>query len=312
MTKKVEIPAQADALAEYQRGVAERAARMREKRSASRSIPDLSQANEAYDPKRGAMTLDQLGKAQRSLEDPPAGEKGAGLSPATIAGLQALKTEMDKRRVAQPTQESSPMAETAQTPSAEPTKDKEPPKATRSAVTSTLRDMDDFELSHLSARIQRDVINNERERKAVEARLKEEGSEISLEDGLATGSFTQVVPISERLRVTFRTLSPHENRCIRLLLWKWVSDDPRLENLASDVYGMMLIVAAVSQINSNRLPDHLKGDLFRSEFDEEVFTQKYNLLSRYPAPLVHALGVHGNWFDERVRAAFTSEALKNG
>ena len=174
-----------------------------------------------------------------------------------------------------------------------------------------LEDMDALELERRLESIQHDVINNTKEKAAVGKRLEAEGSEISLEEMITEGVATQTVPITKGLRVKFRTVSPAENRELRKLLWKLTDDDPRLEGMAADIFGMMMIVAAVLQIKDTTLPDHLKGGLHNREFDADAFMQKFNWLSNYPAPLIHAIGVHANWFDERVRRVFTSEALKD-
>ncbi len=311
---KLKIPE--NPVAEYQKGIAERAARMREARQASRKpLPRLDQADASFDPRKSAnTTLGDMGLAQRQLEE-RSEERKAGLSEATIAGLTALKAEMEGKKAEPPPPEA---------PKSEP----EPPKpdldgslaeeerSERLQVPAAVRDVDDLEYNRIVDSITSDVINNKREKEAVEARLKSENNEISLEEGLANGVFTQSVPITDRMRVHYRSVSPMENRAVRLLLWKWVDKDPRLENLASDLYGMMLIVAATTQIGSNKLPEHMVGrDFYSAEFNEEAFERKFNLLSRYPGPLIHAIGVHANWFDERVRKLFASgtfETLKNG
>jgi hypothetical protein len=307
-------PHQVDPIAEYKQGIAERAARMREERRGQGAIPDLSQADASYDPhKSPPMTLGQMGQAQQRIE----GREGPGgtssLSAETVAGLKALKSEMDKLR---PEAKGEPHMDAATTPE----KKGEPPASVPTAkglsekqVRAAMRDLDGLEFDRIAARIQQDVINNQAERSAVEARLKAENNEISLEEGLGSGVFTQSVPITDKLRVIFRSMSPHENQSLRMLLWQWVDKDPRLEGLASDLYGVMLIVATVVQIGTNKLPEHMQGpEVYRAEFNEEIFTQKFRLLSRYPSPLIHAIGVHANWFDDRVRKVFTAEALKNG
>jgi hypothetical protein len=283
--------------AEYKDSVKERMKAMRSARRAGRAIPNLSDADATFDFRTGNnRPLSAMGGEQEALEkaqDKPTG----GFSPQTIQQLKGLKEAMTQQ---------NPDPQPAPPPEQEP----EPEKPDE--LKRVVRDMDDHALVDALDRIQRDVINNDKEREAVEKRLEAEGTlEVDIEEMLSTGRYTQTVPIAPKLRVKYRTLTPYENQELRRLLWAMVDKDPRLDAIASDLYGMMLLVAAVMQINSKAQPEHMTGpNPFEQEFDEDAFLIKFRRLNNYPAPLIHAIGVHGTWFDQRCRRAFTSEAIQ--
>ena len=299
-----------DVLSKYKAGVAERAARQRD---AKPKTPNLAVANEQYKPGKDVpMTLAQMGEAQRAVEP---SSPTPGLSPATVAGLKAMA---DLARASQPKDATMPPAVAAQ-PAAPPsgavatkpapTPDLTPEDLKRKQVNDKLSELDDLDFDRVMRGIQNDVINNDTEREAVKSRVKP----IDLVEGLQSGEFTQDVAINSGLTVRFRTVSPMENQAIRLLLFQWVDKDPRKDAISAELYGLMLSVASIIRINTNELPRHIKGaTAYDFEFDEDTFTKKYHLISTYPMPLIHAIGVHGAWFDQRVRALFTSENLKNG
>ena len=289
----------------YKKGIAARAAAQREARP---KTPNLAQANEQYKPgKDRPMTLSQMGEAQRAVEPP---NTTPGLSQATIAGLKAMAdhARASKKETAVETTKTEAHAP-ATAPKPDGDKDLTPDDLRRKQVDERLRELDDLEFDRVMRSIQSDIINNDKEREAVKARVKP----IDLTEGLATGAFIQDVQINNGLTIRYRTVSPAENQSIRLLLFQWIDKDPRREALSAELYGLMLSVASIIRINTQELPDHLEGvGAYEKTFNEDVFTKKFALISGYPMPLVHALGVHGAWFDQRVRELFTSDNLKNG
>lgn len=300
-----------DPVANYRKGVAERAAAQRQHKP---PVPNLAQADVQFDPRKDQpVSLAQIAQSQKSVREvaePPT--KDGILSSETIAGLQALKAAVEKQQnvSTQPPKEQPSMQQAQPTPVA-PEAPPQVPSANKDEVArERLNELDEFELEKLLRSIQTDVINNESERKEIEKRVKP----IDLTEGLSTGQFTQDVPIvPDRLTVRYRTVTSLENQSIRILLAKHIQEDPRREAVASELYGLMQTVASVVRINTNQLPPHMVGqDMYSSEFDESVFLHKFKLFQRYPLPMLHAIGVHGFWFDRRVREAFTATALKNG
>ena len=305
----------------YKDGIAARAAAQREQRPA---VPNLAQANELYKPgKDGPMTLAQIGEAQRRMEsgETPKESGDRALSPQTIAGLQALHGAMQAQRketpVSEPQLPTMPMPQVAPAPAASPEPVSAPAPAAdnkaedekKARLRDTLSEMDDLEFDRVLRSVQQDAINNERERKAVKERVKP----LDIIAGISTGTFTQDVPIiPDTLVVKFRTITAMENQAIRLMLFRMIDEDKRKENISAELYGLMQTVCAVANINNQALPPHIKGEGYKSTFDEEGFLLKFNQFIRFPLVLLHAIGTHGYWFEQRVREAFTADHLKNG
>ncbi len=293
----------------YKRGVAERAAKT--KAAPSLGGVSLPQAQASFNPKRDApMTLMQMGEAQQNVNNMTE-QKSGGLKPETVKGLQALHDAVNAQNAARAASQPAtpaPLPGTAAPPASAPAPAAEP-KPVSKETRDTLSTMDDLELERLIRGVQTDVINNETERKAVAKRVKA----IDILAGIATGEFTQLVSIIPgKLDVLYRSISAHENQAIRLLLFKWIDEDKRRENISAELFGLMQTVASIVQVNGNRLPAHMQGsDPMSLTFDETAFRMKFDVVSRYPAPLIHALGTHGMWFDQRVRETFTAENLKN-
>lgn len=293
---------------------AEAAARAKVRAAAKpRTIPNFAEGNEQYDPSKDRpMTGAQLLKAQQHMADPtpPASptDPTSVFKPETIAGLAALKTAVEQGAAA------SAAATLDETPAPIPTPaiDREAAAKEKAAGESDakkiLSNMDSLDLGQALKRIEKDVINNTAVRKAVEEKLED----IDLTAGISKGQFTQVVPITDKLSVTYRSVTPEEDKRIRVILFNMTAEEPRFEYMADDLYGLMLIVASVHRINSTEMPAHMIGTTHSEVFSEDIFMKKFDLFSRYPQPMIHALGVHGSWFDQRVRKLFTPASLKNG
>lgn len=297
-------PGNDDVVNRYRAGVQSRAAENRK----PGVMPDLAAAHKEYDPEKdGPMTMDQVRASQQGRKDVAQKEEGGALSPETVEGLQALKQQvaMDQQNQEpeQTQQEPQPELDTGEAEE----RDEGGPSDSR--VREVLNQMDDNELDLMMNRIRQDVIQNEVERKAVKERVVP----MSIEDGLVDMNYTQSVPIiPDKLTVVYRSISSMEQFEIRKILHKEVLEDPAVRGFGAEKLGLMQVVASVVQINGNRLPDHLKQNGGRQEFDSEVFAQKLNRFLMYPEPLIHSLGTHAHWFDQRVRELFAAESLKNG
>lgn len=279
-------------------------------------IPDLAAAAAEYRPEKdGPMTLGQIAEAQeniRTMDNDQAAPKKT-LSPETVAGLRALHDQVAAQQVPAPPPTPPPAPEAPVVASSAPAKPEPAKKSVTKLSEDEKRDVaetSDLDFDLMMARLRSDVINNQEERKAVEARLKP----MDLSDGLLTGEFKQHVPIYPgKLEVVFRTITPLENEELRRKVLEHVLEDERFANVMGEKYGFMQTVAAVHSLNGQELPKHLTaGDKGGRKFLWDVFEKKVSVFMAYPGPLIHALGTHAYWFDLRVRALFTSAALKNG
>lgn len=247
------------------------------------------------------MTLGQIAQAQENIRNMDEPQKSR-LSSESVAGLQALSAQIAEQR-----------AQTAPAAPAAPAQEEEKRKSLTltEAEKDRLNETADIDFDLMMQRTKSDVINNNVERMAVEKRLKP----MDLTDGILTGEFKQFVPINAdgKLNVTFRTITPLENEEIRRKMLEMVLEDERFSNIIGEKYGFMQTVAAVLSINGQELPKHLMaGEKGGRSFNWDIFNKKVELFMAYPGPLIHALGTHAHWFDLRVRALFTTAALKNG
>ena len=298
-------------MARYKQGLAERA-----KASGSTQrvpIPNMAVAMSEYRPERdGPMTLSAIAQAQENIRAMSESPKPV-LRPETLAGLRALHEATAQHRGDTAEAAPAPTPPVA-APTPEPAKE-EPKKLqsiTRDDEREALAESADLDVDLMLERMRSDVINNNEERKAVEARLKP----MDLADGLLTGEWRQHVPIQPgKLEVVFRTITPLENEEIRRHILGEILADERQSRWSGERYGFMQTVAAVHSINGQELPRHLtnpdKGAAGR-KFLWDVFAKKVDLFMAYPGPLIHALGTHAHWFDLRVRGLFSTTTLKNG
>ena len=254
----------------------------------------LAMASAAYDVTRdGPMTLQQV--MSSSKVGVMAGDTAPTLQKETIAGLAALKKTVD--------------ATEANVPKDAEKKEKDaPPELSDSEVNERLDEMSDLEIDMMLRNYRTDAINNEKQRKLVDASVKP----MDLADGILTGEFTQAVVIKKDiLYVTFRSTTPAEAEALRRIVLEMQLEDPRLANLSAERMAFMMAVATIVSLNGTEFPSHMKQDGHKRTFDSDIFMKKYELFSSYPAPLIHTLATHSFWFDQRVRGMFTMEAAKN-
>lgn len=299
----------------YTAGIAARAKAAGKEQRGNVPIPDLGVAAATYRPEKdGPMSLGQIAESQeniRSMSNPTSNPEGrkASLRPETMEGLKALHEAATK--VNTPPSEAKPVA------AAEPVAEEDAPLPGTPKKGMKLNDderqrlaeMSDLDFDLMMSRVRSDVINNEEEKKAIEARLKP----LDLADGIVTGEFTQFVDIVPgKFEVVFRSLTPFENETIRRHVLGMILEEREYSQIHQDKYGFMQVVAALHSINGQELPSHLKKVANGREFMMDIFMKKYSRFTSYPVPMIHALSVHANWFDLRVRALFTTAALKNG
>jgi hypothetical protein len=302
----------AGAAKRYGAGVAERAAKARAEKP---KIGNLAQADAAYKPGRdGPRTIGQITDSLRHAES----EEKGGLSRATIDGMTAIARAAEASRnakVAEPPKEKK-MEEMEAQP--EPEKRAPTPAQVKEKerVAEALDTMDDFELERIMRGIQNDVINNKAEQEHVNNPENKRITEIDFSAGIAEGEFTQIVDvIPGKLKVHYRTMTPMESQAMRLWIFHKVAEDPRLDKISGEMYGLAQVVATVTQIGTKKFPDHLERQgqgTYSAKFNDQAFAEKYDMFARMPMQMIHAVGTHAQWFDIRVRQLFTTDHAKNG
>lgn len=284
----------------YAEGVKERNA---EKLANAAPGPSIAGADVAFDPKRdGPRTIAQISAAHTAISEAPAPPSdGTRLSDVTTAGLKEVHAAAARANEAATTQ---PKPEASFVPAEEP--------ETPSRARSVMSEMDDLSLERLmnyAAANAEDVINNQREREAVEKRLEP----VDIIAGITTGEFTQDVPIVPgTFVVRYRAVTPEEEHAIRLILLDLTAKDAKLIALEASIYQMLTLAAGIARINGESMPMHYVRNGFRIETTPDVLKEKLKYFLSFPLAMTHALGTHQYWFDQRVRKAFTSADLGNG
>lgn len=270
--------------ATYKQGISARNIARQEERRGKGAFPNIAQASVEYDPKQ-ARTGAQIAEEQRAVA--AGAPKEPGISQSTIEGLKALKDAQDAQQPASTPRMASPLPEEDLPP----------------------QDLETLEALEVLKAVNRDILANEKEREAVEARLKP----IDIAEGLLNGSFVQDVPIvPDQLVVRYRSLTTMDHYEIGAKVYLKISERPEFGQVVGILTGLYQTVACTSRINSTVFPEHIKREQGKTVFDTAVFDQKVEDFLSYPLALIGSLGVHGQWFDNRVRRLFTTANLKNG
>lgn len=293
----------------YTKGIVERAQANKDKGRVP--IPDLAAAAAQYRPGRDApMSLSAIAQAQENIRSTMSDDHDPNrpqLRQETVAGLRQLHDAVAA-------QQQPPAPPEVKPPDAKPEAKPEEKKSFTKMSDEEKRaaaETSDLDFDMMMTRLRNDVVNNDAERKAIEAKL----TPMNLADGLSTGEFRQFVPIKEgALEVMFRSISPMENEEMRRKILEEIISDERMSNMAGEKLTMWQMVASIKTLNGQEMPSHLKTAAKGPgrEFIWDVFTNKVTLFMNYPGPLIHALSTHAYWFDLRVRKLFSSTALKNG
>jgi hypothetical protein len=180
------------------------------------------------------------------------------------------------------------------------------PSLTEEEIKKKVANLDDFDLSTLHEAMIRDIINNEEQRKIVEARLPP----LSLADLVVNYTTTQIVPIVPGVfEVEFESLNGEDDLNLKRMLVEEAKslrvDDTYLLNKYS-YYGL---TCAVRAVNKKPLGTHRDE---QGNFDEKKLEEKFKRILKMPLPMLAALGPHYFWFDQRVRRLFVAQNIKNG
>lgn len=147
-----------------------------------------------------------------------------------------------------------------------------------------------------------DILNNVARRKRIEARCKK----MSIDDYIMNGGISQTVPILPgKIEPTYRTAGTDEDLAVKRMMFGVQGTDIYVSNR----FSLMQLTLSLFSFNNEPLPDHLDKD---GKFDEDLFTKKFERVSKYPTQLAEDLVNNYVWFDERVKDMFNEEDLGNG
>ena len=177
--------------------------------------------------------------------------------------------------------------------------------AARSAA-DIAKNMDDFDFNTLREVMMKDIINNEDQRKIIEARCEP----MTIDDIITRGFVTQRVPIiPKKFEPTFTSLSGDDDLALKRLVMVESRGLEVSERYLLDKFSLMTLAAGLHQVNNNPMPEFRDNE---GHFDDEMFMAKFKHIIRLPFHMLASIGVNYFWFDIRVRKLFVAESVGNG
>lgn len=237
----------------------------------------------------------------------PTGKPGAGggVSQDTLAGLKAINDFNSQRNATESNDSDAAVERDAMRGPARGAGDTKPPM-TQEEKSAILDEMDQFDVSRVRNAMFKDMLNNDAERKVIEARLKP----LDLTRLVVEGKITQrVIIIPDVFEPEFQSYSGEEDLEIKRLLGEETNSNNVTDQYALDKYTMMGLTIALYAINKIPLPDYRDGN---NEFNVEAFWKKYKVVSRLNSHLLSSCAANWFWFDIRVRKLFRATELGNG
>ena len=235
------------------------------------------------------------------------GGRSSGLSQATVDGLQAVQSFNKTREKAEST-DGQIEADAAAGPAGAGARIGKPvdEKAKAEDVEKVLSQLDDFDFNKFREAVTKDLLNNDDQRKIIEARL----SPLSLDDVIVNGFVTQFVPIIPgKFEPEFQSLMAGDD----LALKRMIMEESRTIEVNAryflDKFTLMGVAAGLRSINRNPLPDCHDAN---GDFNADLFQLKFERVARFNLHMLQSLGVNYYWFDIRVRKLFVAEKLGNG
>jgi hypothetical protein len=182
----------------------------------------------------------------------------------------------------------------------------EPSPMGRTEALKSIGVEDELDFQTLRDMMLKDIINNDDQRKIIEARC----TPMKLEDMVMQGYVRQRVPIiPDKFEPTFQSPASGDDLAIKRLIMLEAKGLEINERYLLDKFSLMTTVLGVYAINGTVLPDYRDEN---RKFNEEKFEEKYQFLARNSFHMIGTLGVNFYWFDIRVRKLFVAERLGNG
>jgi hypothetical protein len=236
-----------------------------------------------------------------------------GLSDKTLEGLKALQDAQTLRGKAESSDAriereaaGSPAGAAGRLGNAPNDGPQIKPQLSEKEAVEIANKMDDFDFNTLREMMMKDILNNDAQRKIIEARCEP----LDISDMLVSGFVTQRVPIIPgKFEPTFASGRGDEDLAIKRLIMLESKSIEVAEKYLLDKYSLMGTTIGLQAINGMPYPSHL--DQF-GKFNEELFWVKFGKVSKLPFHMLSSLGVNYYWFDIRVRKLFVAEAMGNG
>ena len=176
----------------------------------------------------------------------------------------------------------------------------------RKEIKKELDKLDEFQLANVRERMMKDIIQNDDQKKIIESRL----DPLKLDDLLLHNRVKQEVPIIPgKFTPTFQSVNAQEDLAIKRLIMEEQDAVQVSEQYLIDKYSMMAITLGLFAVNGKQLGTHEDKE---GHFDDKLFLDKFNRISKLPTHMIASIGVNYAWFEERVRALFVADDVGNG
>ena len=151
----------------------------------------------------------------------------------------------------------------------------------------------------------RNMHANTKRRKAIEARC----SEMDIAELLINQYVEQNVPISDKVTVTYRSITGKEDLLIKSIMAKEV----HYANQISSAYtvtkwGLLKLATSLTKINGRPFPEIKDA---KGKPDEALLLNKLEIICNYPIEFLLDLDINHIWFTERVKALTVSDNIIN-
>lgn len=227
---------------------------------------------------------------------PKQGKGSQGLSPETVAGLQAL--EELKQRQAAP---ASPPPET-KVGEVKGENDEEKKKKVEEAVNQ----LDSFDYDGLRRMMNRDMLNNPDQKEIIEARLKP----LDIDELIMKNRVSQeVIIVPNKFWFRFSSMTGEEDLALKQLIMEESKSTEVTDRYLLDKFAFMALTLGTTHINGNPVPSHTDD---KGEFNSDRFWVKFNWMIKRSVHMLACISINHAWFEQRVRGCFVAKKLGNG
>jgi hypothetical protein len=179
-------------------------------------------------------------------------------------------------------------------------------KEEQAQVKRMIDGMDEFDLDQFRTRLMKDILNNDGQRKLIEDRLEA----LDITDLILHNRIKQRVPIIPgKFEPTFQSMTAEEDLAIKRLIMQESKSIEVSERYFIDKYALMSITIGLDSVNGKPMGRHVDD---HGNFEDKMFTEKFNRVLKLPVHMLASLANHHFWFEVRVRKLFVAEKVGNG
>ena len=223
----------------------------------------------------------------------------------TLADLQALNSVQPPTGVPR-TEEEAAAAAPQTRPYGEDDEGDDKRELSEEEMRAIVDKLDDYDFDALRQQMNKDMLNSPAQKKLIEGRLEE----LDLTDLIMRGRISQVVPIVPgKLAYTFRSMDTGDDMAIKRIIASETNTVASPGRYYLDRFSLMTMVAGLTHVNGQPLPEHLDGD---GKWSDAQFMKKLDWMMVRPLHMTASVGVNHGWFEMRVRKLFVAEKVKNG